>query len=213
MAARSAISGLYAVTPDLADTAQLVAMAAAAIAGGAALLQYRHKTAAPALRAEQARALAALCRSRGCLFIVNDDVELAIAAGADGAHVGRDDPDAGAARARLGPGRLLGVSCYNEIGRARAARAAGADYVAVGSMFASSVKPGAVHAPLGLIGEAHAVTGLPVVAIGGITLDNAPQLVAAGAAALAVISALFEAADITATARSFTALFAGRPQP
>jgi len=129
--------------------------------------------------------------------------------GADGVHVGRDDPDPRAARERLGPGRLLGVSCYNEIARARAALAAGADYIAVGSMFPSSVKPGAVRAPLALIGEARAATGLPVVAIGGITLDNAPQLVAAGAAALAVISALFDAPDITAAARAFTALFPG----
>jgi thiamine-phosphate pyrophosphorylase len=197
------------VTPDLEDTALLVAKAAAAIAGGAALLQYRHKTASPALRAEQARALAAVCRGRGCRFIVNDDVELALAVGADGAHVGRDDPDPRAAREQLGPGRLLGVSCYNEIARARAALAAGADYVAVGSMFPSTVKPGAVRAPLALIGEARAVTGLPVVAIGGITLDNAPELIAAGAAALAVISALFDAPDITAAARAFTALFPG----
>ena len=209
MTARSPVSGLYAVTPDLEDTALLVAKAAAAIAGGAALLQYRHKTASPALRGEQARALAALCRSRGCRFIVNDDVELALAVGADGAHVGRDDPDPRAARERLGPGRLLGVSCYNEIARARAALAAGADYIAVGSMFPSSVKPGAVRAPLALIGEARATTGLPVVAIGGITPDNAPQLIAAGAAALAVISALFDAPDITAAARAFTALFPG----
>jgi thiamine-phosphate pyrophosphorylase len=209
MTARSPVSGLYAVTPDLEDTALLVAKAAAAIAGGAALLQYRHKTASPALRGKQARALAALCRSRGCRFIVNDDVELALAVGADGVHVGRDDPDPRAARERLGPGRLLGVSCYNEIARARAALAAGADYIAVGSMFPSSVKPGAVRAPLALIGEARAATGLPVVAIGGITLDNAPQVIAAGAAALAVISALFDAPDITAAARAFTALFPG----
>jgi thiamine-phosphate pyrophosphorylase len=209
MTARSPVSGLYAVTPDLEDTALLVARAAAAIAGGAALLQYRHKTASPALRGEQARALATLCRNRGCRFIVNDDVELALAVDADGAHVGRDDPDPRAARERLGPGRLLGVSCYDEIARARAALAAGADYIAVGSMFPSSVKPGAVRAPLALIGEARAATGLPVVAIGGITLDNAPQVIAAGAAALAVISALFDAPDITAAARAFTALFPG----
>lgn len=209
MTARSPVSGLYAVTPDLEDTALLVAKAAAAIAGGAALLQYRHKTASPALRGEQARALAALCRRRGCRFIVNDDVELALAVDADGAHVGRDDPDPRAARERLGPGRLLGVSCYDEIARARAALAAGADYIAVGSMFPSGVKPGAVRAPLALIGEARAATGLPVVAIGGITPDNAPQVIAAGAAALAVISSLFDAPDIAAAARAFTALFPG----
>jgi thiamine-phosphate pyrophosphorylase len=178
----------------------------AALEGGAALLQYRAKDLAPALRLEQARKLAPLCRARRVALIVNDSPELALAAGADGVHLGREDGDARAARRAL-PAGIVGVSCYADLSRARDAAAAGADYIGIGSMFPSSTKPQAVRAPLDLIARAHAESGLPVAAIGGLTLANAPSVVAAGAAMIAVISALFDADDVSSAARRFARLF------
>ena len=200
------IRGLYAVTPDLADTALLVAKVGAVLAGGACWLQYRNKVADSDARREQAGALLRLCRRHDAALIVNDDVELAREIDADGVHVGAEDAAIPAARARLGRGKLVGASCYDDLQRARAAVAQGADYVAFGSFFASSVKPGAVRAPLSLLPAAHEL-GLSVVAIGGITLDNAGELIAAGADAIAVISALFAAPDPQAAARRFCELF------
>jgi thiamine-phosphate pyrophosphorylase len=196
------IRGLYALTPEDDDGDVLLRKVERAIEGGIALLQYRRKARGSL---DEARVLAALCRSRGVVFIVNDDVELALASGADGAHLGRDDGALAAARTRLG-NRLLGASCYDSLPAARAAVAAGADHVAFGSVFASPTKPAAVRAPLSLFGEARAL-GVPLVAIGGITLESAPQLLRAGADALAVISDLFDAADITARARAYGMLF------
>jgi len=200
-------AGLYALTPDEPDTAVLVAKVRAAIAGGAVAVQYRNKPADPARRAEQARALAALCRAASVPLVVNDDVELALAVDAAGVHLGRDDGDLAAARGRLGSGRLLGASCYDRLELAERAVIAGADYVAFGAVFASPTKPAAVRAPLALLGAARRL-GRPVVAIGGITLENAPDAIAAGADALAVITALFDVGDIAARARTFSDLFA-----
>jgi len=197
--------GLYALTPDEPDTAVLAAKVRAAIAGGATAVQYRNKQAPARLRQEQALTLAVLCRGAGVPLLVNDDVELALAVAAAGVHLGRDDGDLAAARRRLGPGRLLGASCYDRIERAERAVAAGADHVAFGSMFASPTKPAAVRAPLALLGAARRF-GVPVVAIGGITLENAPLAIAAGADAIAVITALFDARDVAARSRAFTDL-------
>ncbi len=200
------LRGLYAVTPDMADTQELVRRVECALAGGAALLQYRAKVAAPALALEQARRLAEVCRAHGVPLVVNDSIELALAAGADGVHLGRDDAGAAEARRAL-PGALVGVSCYSDPSRARAAALAGADYVAIGSVFPSSTKPAAVRAPLELLAAARAESGLPVVAIGGITHSNAAQAIAAGADMVAVISAVFDAADVDRAARGFARLF------
>ncbi|MBA3902416.1 MAG: thiamine phosphate synthase [Rhodocyclaceae bacterium] len=205
------LKGLYAVTPDLADTADLLRRARLALEGGARLLQYRNKTAEAALRRGQAAALLRLSRDFGARLLVNDDLALALEIGADGAHLGREDGDLAAARAVLCPGKILGVSCYNEMERAREAKRIGADYAAFGSFFASATKPGAVRAPFELLAQAKRELGLPLAAIGGITLDNAPQLVGAGADLLAVISDLFEAADIRARASAYTQLFAENP--
>lgn len=204
------LKGLYAVTPELDDTADLLRRAGQALLGGARLLQYRNKTAAAALRREQAAALLGLCRRHGAALIVNDDLALAQEIGADGLHLGRGDGDPAAARAALGPGRLLGVSCYDEMERARAARRGGADYLAFGSFFASPTKPAAVRAPLTLLAEAKAELGLPLCAIGGIALDTAPRLIEAGADLLAVISDLFEAPDIRGRAAAYASLFSER---
>jgi thiamine-phosphate pyrophosphorylase len=203
---------LYALTPDEADTPALIAKVRAALAGGASIIQYRNKVADAPLRRAQAGALAALCREHRVPLIVNDHLELALEVAADGVHLGADDGDIAAARRALGPDRLLGASCYNRLELAVAARAAGADHVAFGAAFASPTKPAAVHAPLALYRRARAELGLPVVAIGGITTDNAAAVVAAGADAVAVITSLFGSTDIAATARRFSSLFAsGKP--
>lgn len=205
---RAALRGLYAVTPECADTARLVALVVRALEGGAALVQYRAKNADAALAVEQARALVAACRRFGRPLIVNDSIELAASVGADGVHLGREDADPARAR-RLLSHLIVGVSCYDDPERARAARAAGADYVAVGSMFASPTKPHARSAPLASIAAAARASGLPVAAIGGITLENAASVVDAGAAMLAVISSVFDAKDVAAAARSLASLYGG----
>lgn len=203
------LRGLYAITPDCPDSGKTVERARLALEGGARWLQYRNKTAPIEQRLVEAIALAELARRYGARLIVNDDVRLALEVGADGVHLGRDDGDLAAARAMLA-GKLLGASCYDSLESARRAVAAGADYVAFGSVFPSPTKPGAVRAPLTLFGEARAL-GVPLVAIGGITLENAPQAIAAGASCVAVVSALFDAPDIAARARAFARLFSIAP--
>ena len=201
------IAGLYAVTPDVAGVPELVAMAEAALIGGARLLQYRNKSAPSELKLAQAKALLALCRRLKVPLIINDHLELALAVGADGVHLGAEDGSLATARERLGPARILGASCYDRLELAVEAQRLGADYVAFGSFFLSGVKPGAVRAPLTLLRDAKQHLSVPVVAIGGISLDNARQLIAAGADSVAVISALFGADDVTAAARRFSELF------
>ena len=200
------IRGLYAVTPDEFDTALLAARVKAAVAGGARLLQYRNKGAPLSLRLEQARTLVPICRHSGVPLIVNDHPDVALEVGADGVHLGRDDGDVAAARIRL-PGKLLGVSCYDEIARAISAERDGADYVAFGRFFPSVTKPGYIKASLDLVAEAKRCVHVPIVAIGGITLEHTPSLIAAGVDAVAVISALFASADVRESARAFAALF------
>jgi thiamine-phosphate pyrophosphorylase len=196
------LRGLYGITPEHTERAMLRKQVLQALEGGIAMLQYRRKAAQDP---GEARDLAALCRRRGVPFIVNDDLALALACGADGLHLGRDDGDLAAARTKLG-GRILGVSCYASLDAARAAVAARADYVAFGSVFSSPTKPSAVRAPLSLFAEARTL-GVPLAAIGGITLENAPQLLRAGADALAVITDLFDAPDIAGRARAYGKLF------
>lgn len=200
--------GLYLVTPDLADTARLLAISGAAIQGGARILQYRNKTADEALRHEQARALRELTRALDCVFIVNDSLALALAAEADGVHLGRDDGDVSEVRRASGGRLLTGVSCYGDFERARAAHQAGADYVAFGAMYASPTKPAAPPAPLALVGRARRELGARVACIGGITADNARPLVEAGANWLAVITDIYQSGDPRAQAVRFAALYA-----
>ena len=209
MNARIKLSGLYAITPEDQHTPHLTAMVAAALEGGVRLFQYRNKSAAPETRRNQAAELLRLCRASGAYLIINDDLALALALDADGVHLGRDDGDASAARAALGPGKLLGISCYADLGCAARAAAAGADYLAFGSMYPSATKPQAPPAPLALLGEARRRYGLPVAAIGGITLANAAQTISAGADLLAVVSDLFGATDIGVRAREYERLFFG----
>ncbi len=202
-----AINGLYAITPDCEDTVDLLRRTRLALAGGARVLQYRNKKADGTLRREQARELRELTRKFGVALIINDDAELAAQVEADGVHLGASDATLGAARAVLGRQKIIGVSCYNRPSAAQAAINEGADYVAFGAFFPSSVKPGAVRAEIGMLREARAALNVPVVAIGGITVHNGSQLIEAGADALAVISAVFDAADIERAARDFSRLF------
>ncbi len=203
------LRGLYAIADaDTLAGRNLLAAVAAAIDGGAALVQYRDKQSGPAQRAERARTLVELGRGRGVPVIINDDIELARATGAAGVHLGDGDGDPAQARARLGGDAIIGVSCYDELERARRGAAAGADYVAFGRMFPSPTKPEGPRPPHNILRRAREVTGLPVCAIGGITVDNAPKLIAAGADLLAVITDLFAADDIAARAAQYRALFA-----
>lgn len=201
------VRGLYGVTPDEADTARLLTLVRAACAGGMRLLQLRNKVASPALREAQARALRTLTREYGCALIINDDAKLAARVDADGAHLGAEDGSIREARALLGPDKLLGATCYGSLDTARRAIADGADHVAFGGFFQSTVKPGNPQRPLTLLTEAKREFKVPVVAIGGITQTTTPQLIAAGADAVAVITALFGAPDVTRAAREFCALF------
>jgi thiamine-phosphate pyrophosphorylase len=206
----SRVAGLYAITPEDADTDRLVCKVTAALAGGANLIQYRSKSRDSTARRAQAERLLEICRNAGALLIVNDDLELAIAIGADGVHLGREDGDIVAARARLGADRLLGVSCYDRLDLAIAAVAHGADHVAFGSAFASPTKPEAPRAPSELYTQAKARLRVPIVAIGGITPENARLVIEAGADAVAVITAVFGAEDITAAAAAFCRHFQRR---
>jgi thiamine-phosphate pyrophosphorylase len=199
--------GVYAITPETADTEHLLMQVGAALAGGVAAVQYRDKSGDVARRHEQASELVALCRPFGVPLIVNDDLRLADLCDADGVHLGRDDASLREARIILGRGKLVGASCYQSLELALAAQAAGADYVAFGSFFASPTKPAAGRAGLDLLREAAPLIHVPLVAIGGITLANAPQLLDAGADSLAVLSALFDAPYIRASARALNHLF------
>lgn len=205
--------GLYAITPDEPRWDRLRTAVEAVLAGGCGLLQYRDKISVPEELWRRAEALLAMCRARGARLIINDDVELALRVGADGVHLGREDGLVAEARRRLGQGRLIGASCYDNFALAQAA---GADYVAFGAVFPSSTKPGAVVAPLELFGRARRELGVPACAIGGITLANAAPVVAAGAAYVAVISDLFSptlsALEMTERAAAYQRLFKDLPR-
>jgi thiamine-phosphate pyrophosphorylase len=204
---RQQLRGLYAITPEGLSAATLLARVEAALSGGAAVIQYRDKRPDETRRAEAARALLGLCRRFGACLLINDDLPLALAVDADGVHLGAADGDLRAARQALAPGRLLGASCYADFERARAAVAAGADYVAFGAVYASSTKPSAQRAPLSLFARCRSELRLPACAIGGITVDSAAPLLAAGADMLAVISDLFGAPDVAARAAAYHQLF------
>jgi thiamine-phosphate pyrophosphorylase len=206
------IAGLYAVTPDIADTGLLVRKVDAAIRGGATVVQYRNKRADAALRLAQASALARLPAMRDAWLIVNDDAAVAAAVGADGVHLGEGDAEIDAARAIVGRDRVIGISCYDDVTRARVAVAAGADYVAFGSFFASTTKPAARRADRALLASARAL-GVPVVAIGGITAANARALCEAGADAVAVIADVFGHDSDEAIVRAAAAIVAENPAP
>ena len=206
--------GLYGVTPEWDDTDKLLNAISAAASGGMVALQWRRKTAAADAGLVQARRVAERCRKEGLLFIVNDDWRLASLIDADGVHLGREDGSVAQARLALGSDKIIGCSCYNQPALAVEALQADVDYVAFGAMFPSSVKPNAVRATLDDVRQARAIVEgshmkprVAVVAIGGITADNAREVVDAGADSIAVISGLFESPDIRGAAARCSALF------
>ena len=178
-----------------------------ALRGGARIVQYRDKSSDAGRRLDEAQRLRQLCNRHDALLLINDDVQLAADSGADGVHLGRDDPDIAAARRQLSAGALIGVSCYNEYALARRAAEQGASYIAFGSFHPSPTKPQALRAQPELLQRARRELALPTVAIGGISPENGAALVNAGADMLAVISAVFAAPDVEAAARAFTACF------
>jgi thiamine-phosphate pyrophosphorylase len=193
--------GLYLVTPDAREPARLRDRVAPLLPF-ASCLQLRCKSMDRDALREAASLLLADCRDAGVPFIVNDDIRIAAETGADGVHLGEHDGGVAEARSLLGQGAIIGVSCYDDLQRARNAANEGADYVAFGAFFPSPTKPNARRAGIDLLRRSAAL-GLPRVAIGGITPDNAGPLVAAGADLIAVISGVFDAPDPIAAARAY----------
>lgn len=200
------LRGLYAITDATLLAGRLLLAVEAALQGGASIVQYRDKSGERIRRHAEAAALLELCRRYAIPLLINDDVELAAAIGADGVHLGRSDTVLASARRRLGPAAIIGATCHGSLEFAGEAAAQGANYLAFGAFYASATKPGAARAPLDILQKARRF-GLPVVAIGGISPDNAAPVMAAGADCIAVISDLWQARDITARARAFATLF------
>ncbi|MDN4060790.1 thiamine phosphate synthase [Massilia sp. YIM B02769] len=203
--------GLYLVTPNWNDTERLLAATEAALRGGAALVQYRHKDkdadADAVLRLEQGAALLALCRRHGTPLVINDHLDLCMHLDADGVHLGGTDLAIGHARRLLGADKIVGASCYGELALAHAAQAAGASYAAFGGFYPSPVKKYTFVTEPALLTEARAELALPLVVIGGMTPQNAAPLVARGADMVAAITGVYAEADPEAAARRFGALF------
>ena len=202
------IRGLYAIIDSnvVADD-KLFTAAVQALQGGARILQYRNKQGDVERCYQQARTLRSVCDEHTAVLIINDDVELALRVAADGVHIGHDDADYQYCRQILGPAAIIGMSCYNQLDLALSSQQAGADYVAFGSFYPSATKPRAVRADLSLLTTARPQLDIPIVAIGGITIDNGAELIRLGADALAVINGLFNQPDITACAQHFDQLF------
>ncbi len=206
--------GLYAITAGQTGTT-LSHRVAGWLRGGARVIQYRDKSGNTERRQRDARELLKLCREAGAPLLINDDVGLAAMVGADGVHLGHEDTDIHTARQALGPHAIIGVSCYNQLERARQAVADGADYVAFGSVFVSDTKPDAVRAELSLLSRARQQLPCPIVAIGGITPDNGAAVMTAGADLLAVIGGL-QQGNPEHVARRYGDLFNGpeeQPEP
>lgn len=191
---------LYAVTDrSWLKGKTLASQIEAAIDGGAGLVQLREKSLDPAAFLAEARWFAGLCRKRGVAGIINDSVEIALAANADGVHVGQGDLAAQCAREALGPDKIVGVSAHN-VEEALAAQAAGADYLGVGAAFVTGTKTDAKPIGRDMIRAITAAVDIPVVAIGGIGPDNILELKGCGLDGVAVVSALFAQPDVKAAA-------------
>lgn len=209
--------GLYGITPEWDDTQRLLTAIRAAHAGGMQVLQWRRKLIAKntALHQSQRQAVHELCIELNLPLIINDDWQVALDLHTAGAHLGRDDGVLAEARQGLYPDQWLGCTCYNQLELAEKALLLGVNYVAFGTAFSSSIKPDAPRATLDTyrkgrqlceqFGSSHHRAA--VVAIGGITTENTASLIEAGVDSIAVISSLFEASDVYATARTFSRLF------
>ncbi len=201
------IKGLYAITPDMADLNTLVHKTQLAIEGGAFMVQYRSKKQDHAVKMQQCAAILRLCREYGVPCIVNDDVEMCRILEADGVHLGENDDNIADVRHILGEDAIIGSSCYDQLDRAKQAQKEGATYVAFGAVFPTPTKPNAPRATLELLREAKHEIHIPIVAIGGITVNNAHDVIEAGVDAIAVITSLFEAKTIKETAETFLKMF------
>lgn len=203
------LRGLYVITDShlLHSDELLLQGAAAAISGGARLVQYRDKSTDQQKRLRQSQALLQLCREQRVPLLINDDIALAAEMGADGVHLGQDDLSLPEARALLGEQAIIGLSCYNQLHLAEQAQEAGADYVAFGRFFSSHTKPQASPADRALLDQARKKIQLPMVAIGGITPENGGALLTAGADMLAVVHGVFAQSDIQTAAQNYKELF------
>lgn len=207
---RQRLHGFYAITDtDIATRRDrsLLAMVDAALRGGARIIQYRDKTSSPSQRHTTALQLRERCEQDHALFIINDDVALALACDAHGVHIGQTDATLITARDQLGPNKLIGVSCHSDIALAVQAQQQGADYIALGRFFPSHTKPHAPPAELATLVAVRQQVQIPIVAIGGITPHNAPPLITAGADMIAAIAGVFDADDIEKAARGYASLF------
>lgn len=202
------LSGLYAITDaSITDPEKTIKTVEQALRGGAQIIQFRDKSSDHGQRLQICTSIRKLTKQANALFIVNDDVALAKKVQADGVHLGQNDTELTDARKQLGPNSLIGVSCYNRFDLAEQAVNQGADYIAFGSFFPSSTKPDAVKADIELLIRAKQELDIPIVAIGGITIENGGSLIEAGADMLAVVEGLFGQADIETTAKQFSSLF------
>ncbi|SER10590.1 thiamine-phosphate pyrophosphorylase [Amphritea atlantica] len=203
------LHGLYAITDStlMPDTDSLLFQVEQALRGGARIIQYRDKSTDQAKRLQQALALVDLCNQFHRPLLINDDTELARACGAHGVHLGQSDGNISQAREYLGREAIIGNTCHSSLTLAQTACQQSADYVAFGAFFPSSTKPDATPAPISLLAEAGSTLPVPVVAIGGINMDNAGQVISAGADMIAVIHSLFACDDICARAGQFDSLF------
>jgi thiamine-phosphate pyrophosphorylase len=201
------IKGLYAITPDSADLNTLIQKTKSAIEGGAFMVQYRSKIQDRDVKMQQCAAILRLCREYEIPCIVNDDVDMCRILEADGIHLGEKDDNIAEVRHMLGEDAIIGSSCYDQLDRAKTAQKEGASYVAFGAMFATSTKPNAPRATLALLKEAKREIQIPIVAIGGITVNNAHDVIKTGIDAIAVITSLYEAKSIKETAETLSKMF------
>jgi thiamine-phosphate pyrophosphorylase len=199
-------SGLYLITPDDTDTQRFLKRVIPLLNPNIAILQYRNKLADLQQQLEQSNVLLTECRRLGIIFIINDNIVLAKSIQADGVHLGEHDGTIAYARQQLGGGAIIGASCYNSLASAQKAANDGADYIAFGAVYASATKPQAQQANLAIFSQA-AHLQIPMVAIGGLTPDNAARTIAAGANFIAVIGAVFDAPDPAKAINAFISYF------
>ncbi len=171
-----------------------------ALEGGATMVQLREKSMEREAMLDEAREIGAVCRSFNVPFIIDDDVEMALACGADGVHVGQEDMEAGLVRRRVGTKMIVGVSAHN-VEEALRAQAAGADYLGCGAIFPTATHDRPHALPIPVLRDICRAVSIPVVAIGGIKLENVELLAGSGIAGVAVVTALFAASDVRESAR------------
>jgi thiamine-phosphate pyrophosphorylase len=200
--------GIYAITdPTLLADDKLDRYVDAALQGGIKMLQYRNKSADHGLRVKEAMRLQTLCQRYDIPLLINDDIQLCLAVGAAGVHLGQKDSTLREARRLLGGDAIIGITCYNNIEAARRAQTEGASYVAFGRFFPSRTKPDAAPATPQVLSAAKEQLQIPLVAIGGVNAENGASLIAAGADMLAVIDYLFSTPAVASRARELSKLF------